>query len=270
MAEQKYVSDTLKKKKKTVRRVKTYLFVVLFAILIVAIILVLRIQSIQIKTVNISGNAFVTTGEINAKANTVLDSNYLFVIPKRNIFLFPKGELVSKIKENPAIIDVQVNKDLFDTISIEVTEQNKEAIYCTTFERADCYFINKEGYLYSKTGDGVALDQEIIVYLEGEPKKLKDTILDSELYGNMIAFIKSTSRSGIAISSVYAKSDGVIEFNTTSGARLLVSKYDDLERDFSNFMALFEKEVLTIEQLAGIDYIDLRFGNKVFYKNRTY
>ncbi len=33
--------------------------------------------------------------------------------------------------------------------------------------------------------------------------------------------------------------------------------------------SLFEKQAITKEQLQNIEYIDLRFGNKVFYKNKT-
>lgn len=269
MQEQKYVSDTLKKKKKTVRKIKTYLFLFVFALIVSALVFVSRLAAFQISEVEVKGNSFVPTDEINTKTNDVLDSHYLFFIPKRNILLFSKGELARKIKENPAVIDVRIDKDFFNKIRIEITEQNKEAIYCTTFERTECYFLNKDGYAYSKTGQEVALDQEILVFLEGEQKKLKDTIVDSELYGNVIAFMKATSRYGIPTSNVYIKSDGVIEFNTQSGARLIVSRYDDFEKDFANFVALFDKQVLTKEQLAGIEYVDLRFGNKVFYKNRT-
>ncbi len=45
--------------------------------------------------------------------------------------------------------------------------------------------------------------------------------------------------------------------------------FDDFKKDFDNFMALFDKNILTKEQLSEVEYIDLRFGNKVFYKNKT-
>ncbi len=268
MSSQRYISDTLKQKKKTVRKVKTYLILLACILVLVGIVFLMRMSNIQISEVKITGNSFVPTEEIEKKANAVLDSYYLFVIPKRNIFLFPKRELVSKIKENPAVISVDVNKNLFKEIEIAITEQEKEAIYCSSFERSECFYINKDGYLYSRTPADMSLDQEIIIYLESERKEIKEYVLDSTLYTNVVSFIKASSRYGVPIANVYIKSDGIIEFNTQASARLITSRYDDMEKDFANFIALFDQKVLTKEQLGGIDYIDLRFGNKVFYKNR--
>ena len=268
MSNQRYISDTLKQKKKTVRKLKTYLVLFMIALLVTGFVFLTRIEALQISDVEISGNSFVPTQEIQDKTYAILESHYLFVIPKSNIFLFSKRDLISRIKENPAVIDVGVNKNLFKSINISVTEQEKEAIYCNTFERTECFYINREGYLYSKVGQDVALDQEIVIYLEGEQKKIKEFIFDSKLYANVVSFIKAAARYGVPVANVYVKSDGLIEFNTQASARLITSRYDDLEKDFGNLIALFDQEVLTKEQLAGIDYIDLRFGNKVFYKNR--
>ncbi len=269
MSNQRYISDTLKQKKKKVRKVKAYLILLACVLLLTGLVFLMRMQSIQITDVTIAGNSFVPTEEIEKKKDAVLGSYFLFVIPKSNIFIFPKGELISDIKENPAVINVSIDKKFLRGMSIAVTEQEKEAIYCNSLERTECFYINKDGYLYSKVEGGVALDQEIIIYLEGEQKKITEFVFDSALYSNVVSFIKASARYGMPVSSVYMKSDGQIEFNTQVSARFITSRYDDLEKDFANLIALFDKEVLTKEQLGGIDYIDLRFGNKVFYKNRT-
>ena len=268
MSSQRYISDTLKQKKKTMRKVKVYLILLACVLALTGLVFLMRMQSIQITDVTITGNSSVPTEEIEKKKDAVLGSYFLFVIPKSNIFIFPKRELISDIKENPAVISVAVDKKFFRAMDITVTEQEKEAIYCNSFERTECFYINKDGYLYSKVEGGVALDQEIIIYLEGEQKKITEHVFDSELYGNVVSFIKAAARYGMPVSNVYMKSDGLIEFNTQASARLITSRYDDLEKDFANLIALFDKEVLTKEQLGDIDYIDLRFGNKVFYKNR--
>jgi cell division septal protein FtsQ len=246
-----------------------YLGLFVLLLLLTGIVMLTRISSLQISMVKVSGNSFVPTEEIQNKTDEVLGSHYLFFIPKRNVFLFPKHELADKLKENPAVIDVSINKDLFDTLSIVVTEQEKEAIYCDSFEKTECFYINNEGYLYSKVGQDHPLDQEIIVYLEGERKKVREMVLEPDLYQDVISFIKSSARYGIPVVSAHVKSDGIIEFTTQSSARLITSRYDDFEKDFSNFIALFEKEILIREQLGQIDYVDLRFGNKVFYKNKA-
>ncbi len=269
MCSQRYVSDTLKQKKKKIKKIKLYLILFVCILLLSGFIYLLQIPQIQITETKIKGNSFVTTEEIQNKTDVLLNSTILWFIPKRNIFLFPSSVLTQKIKENPAIIDVKINKEFFNVLEIQVTEQEKQAVYCTSFERNDCYYINGEGLIYSKITEYIVPEQEIIIYREEEQRKITENILKTDLYENVLGFIKSSSRYGIPIQYAYLKGDTTLEFHTASGATLLTSRYDDYEKDFNNFIALFDQNVLTKEQLSEIEYIDLRFGNKVFYKNKT-
>ncbi len=269
MSSQRYISDTLKQKKKHVRTIKTSAFFALILLLIIGFIFLLRAPQIQIRDVKINGNIFVPIQEIQDKTNSVLDSSIIGIIPKRNIFLFSAREVESKIKENPAIVSVKIKKDFFNTILIEITEQEKEMVYCTSLERSECYYINKTGFLYAKISDFIIPEQEIIIYSEQGTKKIEDTLLEKELYTDVVSFIKSSARYDVRIGQVFIKSDGLIEFVTRDNVRLITSVYDDFAKDFDNLVALFEKQVLVKDQLSLVEYIDLRFGNKVFYKNKT-
>ncbi len=269
MSSQRYVSDTLKQKKKHVRTIKASLLFFAVLLLIVGFIFLLRAPVIQIQDIKINGNIFVPVQEIQDKTNTVLDSNIIGIIPKRNIFLFSAREVELKLKENPAIVSVEIKKDFFNTILIEIVEQEKEMVYCTSIERGECYYINKTGFLYAKISDFIIPEQEVIIYSEQGIKKIEDTILEKELYTDVVSFIKSSARYDIRIGEVFIKSDGLIEFVTRDNVRIITSIYDDFAKDFNNLVVLFEKQVLIKDQLLKVEYIDLRFGNKVFYKNKT-
>ncbi len=269
MASQRYISDTLKQKKNKVKKIKIIIFIVCIALLAYGLITLTRLEKFQITTTTLIGNSFVSNEYIQDRVDQILDSSYLYVIPKSNIFLFPKGELISKLRENPALVDISVNKDFFNTLTIDIVEQEKEAIYCTSVENQECYFLNGDGYIYSNIPIPATLENEIVMYREGEQRAVKEFFTESELYNTMMAFIKSSARQGITIKSVFLKSDGVIEFMTESQTRIITSRYDDFEKGFSNLIALFDKEILRIEDISSIEYFDLRFGNKVYYKNKT-
>jgi len=269
MSNPRYISDTLKQKKKKVKKIKMYFFIFLIVLFFLGILYLFQIPQIQITETKISGNSFVTTQEIQDKANSILHSKIAWIIPRSNIFIFPKKTLEKMIKENPAIIDVRVRKDLFKKITIDIVEQEKEALYCTSFDRTNCFYLNNEGFIYSQVTEYIVPEQESIIYLEGDQKALKEYVFEKDLYVGVMSFIKSSARYGIPLSHAYVKSDAILEFQTRSGSRLLTSRYDDLQKDFSNFIALIDQKVITIDQLGQIEYVDLRFGNKVFYKNKT-
>ena len=176
---------------------------------------------------------------------------------------------MARITENPAITSVSINKDYFQTISVEIKEQEKEAIYCTSFENTDCFYVNPDGFIYAQVDDFFVPEQEILFYREVDQKKIGELVYEETLHTSLMTFIKSAARYDFRIMYAYVRSDDVVELYTKEGARLLASRYDDFEKDFINFIALFDQNILTKESLSEIDYIDLRFGNKVFYKNKS-
>jgi hypothetical protein len=269
MSSQRYISDTLKRKKQKVKKVKVYLTSGVSIFIIVSIVLLLNIPAIQIKQVKVTGNVFVDSSEIQEKASTILSKKILGIIPKSNIFVFSKKELEQELKQNPAIVSLKIRKDFFDTLTIDIVEQEKEMLHCASIEKTECYYVNKTGFVYAKVEDIIIPEQEIIIYVESGRKQLKDTIIEEKVYTDIVLFVKNVARQEIKIREVYIKSDNVIEFVTADRTRFITSIFDEFSKDFANLIALFEKQVITKEQLPQIDYIDLRFGNKVFYKNKT-
>lgn len=269
MSSQRYISDTLKQKKQKFKKIKFYAIFVMIILCIVGLLYLIKLPSIQINDVKISGNVFVDTQEINSKTKEILGSYSYFIFLNKNIFFFPSKKLETKLKENPAIIKASIKKDFFNTLNITIEEQEKEMLYCSSAEKNECFYINKVGFIYAKVDEYIIPEQEIIIYNEQEKKNIKDTVLDEPTYTGLVLFIKNIVRQDIKIKEVYLKEDGTIEFVSQRGVKIIASRFDDFKKDFDNFVALFDQKILTKEQLSEIDYIDLRFGNKVFYKNKT-
>lgn len=269
MSSQRYISDTLKRKKQKIKKIKTYSICAGVIIFLVGVVYLMRLSQIQISEIKVTGNTFVDTQEIQDKTNAIIHSNIFWIIPQSNIFIFSKSDLEKELKKNPAIVSVKIRKNYFHTLSIEIKEQEKEMIYCSSIEHTDCFYINKTGFIYAKVKDLIIPEQEIIIYNEQGIKKIQDTILDEKIYIDTVLFIKNTARQDIKIGEVYLKADGVIEFITRDKTRIIASVFDDFKKDFANLVALFEKQILTKDTISQVEYIDLRFGNKVFYKNKT-
>jgi cell division septal protein FtsQ len=269
MSNQRYISDTLKRKKQKVIKVKIYIAIAALVLVLIGIIALLNMSAIQINQVKVTGNVFVDASEIEKKADTLLKKRIAWVIPRSNIFLFSKKELEQELKQNPAIVSVKIRKDFFKTLSIDIVEQEKQMLYCVSVEKTECYYVNGSGFVYAQVEDMIIPEQEIIIYTENQKKQLKDTIIEEKVYKDIVLFVKNLARQEVKIREVYIKSDGVIEFVNGDGTKLITSIFDEFSKDFANLIALFDQQVLTKEQLSQIDYIDLRFGNKVFYKNKT-
>lgn len=269
MSNQKYISDSLRRKKQKIRKIKMYAYAGLFVIVCIVFIYIARLPAIQIQQVKVSGTIFVEKTEIEKKTQDILRTKSLFFIPKSNIFLFPKKQLEKSILQNPAIISAKIRKDFWNTLTIDITEQDKKMIYCSSVENNTCLYINEEGFIYAQVKDIIIPEQEVLVYTELGEKRIGEIILDKSVYINVLLFIKNTARYDIKIGKVYIKQDGIIEFVTRDDVRIITSVFDDFQKGFSHLIALFEKDVIHKDKFFEIEYIDLRFGNKVFYKNKT-
>lgn len=269
MSNQRYISDTLRRKKQKIKKIKIYLIIFSVLLIVGAVIYFLRLPFIQISEIKINGNVFVEKQEIEQKANALLNKNLLWIIPNRNIFLFSKYELIESIKINPAIVSVKIRKDFFKTLSIEIQEQEKEMIYCTSIEKTECFYVNKNGFIYAKIDDIIIPEQEVIIYNEKGIKGLKDNLIEEKNYIDIVLFVRNLARQEIKIKEVYLKTDSTVEFISWDNTRFITSIFDEYKKDFANLIALFDQQVVLKEQLSNVEYIDLRFGNKVFYKNKT-
>jgi cell division septal protein FtsQ len=267
MSNQRYISDTLKKKKKKVQKIRVYIFLSFFVLFIGVLVYLSTLPKFQITTVEVNDLQFVSKDEVNNVIQKELNKKILWLIPRSNIFLFSSKKIEREIMQNPAFISVKINKDFFNTISIIITEQEKHALYCTNESNTLCYFVNPEGMLYSQTQS--ISDSEILIYVLDKELQNKDFIINTETYKHISNFIKSVKQLDIQIQKMFIFSDGVIEFETNTQTRIRTSIFDNFENNFISFVALFEQNILQKDKMFEIQYIDLRFGNKVFYKNKT-
>src|ERR1035437_5303606 len=99
----------LKKRRK--RIVWRTIFIVLVAIVIVAgPILLLRMQFWQIASISVSGNSAVPSSVIQNLVQADINGNYIRVIPKSNLLLYPKKAIETDIlKIFPRIKTIQIS-----------------------------------------------------------------------------------------------------------------------------------------------------------------
>ncbi len=266
---QKYISDSLRRKKQKTKNIYLIIGISIFALILGLLMYLATLPVFYIQHLKIEGTIFVEKTEIEQKTQEILNKKILWFIPIKNIFLFPKNELEESLKQNPAIISVKIRKKLFNTLSITIEEHAKQMIYCVYLDKSECYYVNDDGFLYSKVKEYIIPEQEILIFDERGSKKIEDVLIEKEKYEDILLFVKNLSREEIYIKEIYIHPDMTVDFVSRTDTIFKVSVFDDFRKDYANLIALFEKQILTKDILQTIEYIDLRFGNKVFYKNKT-
>jgi len=94
-------------------------------------------------------------------------------------------------------------------------------------------------------------------------ESLGNQFLSPEYFKELTVFMSELGKT-LEPLSVNLNEQGVIEIKSENGSRILFNQNDSLEKVFQNIQTLLsDKE---FPPLDSLDYVDLRYGNKVFYK----
>lgn len=135
-----------KKRKKRNKRVKLFLKLFLFVLLIGgAIIFAMTSPLFNIKEIKVTNNAQVSSDTIISLSEIKIDEN---------IFKFYKGNVSNKIKENAYIENVNIERKIPNTVEIKVEERIPK--YSVDFMGKFMY-INSQGYFLELSEDSRGL-----------------------------------------------------------------------------------------------------------------
>ena len=270
----KYRANPLfQKRRKKIRRVslKTKLLLLLAALLAGGIIWLLFFNGyFSIDNVIINGSQRIATGKIYDIIDGQLQQKRLFFFPERNIFVFSKRQAKNEILKNFFVTNLKIKKKLPRTITINFSENDSAAVWA---EEGGYYYIDNNLIILSPvenltlTGNLLILKnipQESGIKSEGLTKK----ITVGEEYFRACLSLTNKLQNILTIDSVCEvnKPEGEVRFNVSAnGPKIHFSAEEDLEKQLKKLEVLLADKVPK-DKLAKLEYIDLRFGDKVYYK----
>jgi len=254
------------KRKRVIFRT-SFLFFLLFLLLTGGVFGLFSIDSLKIKQVSIEGASVLSEEELREKVESILEAKIMNLFPQNRFFSF-SSEKVKNIllEEFGRISEIEIKKNLSSSILIKVSERKPIALLCwNDDENETCFFVDKTGVLFEKAplfSSGVFLkffdDRKYGIKL-GE----KELLINKESFQKILDFKKKVENF-LLIEKIYLKDEGICEFYSTKGWYLILGIKDDWNLVYDNIVTLFED---TISKSDGdLEYIDLRFGNKVFFK----
>lgn len=233
-------------------------------------IFVLRRPEWQIRAITITGLRVIPEGAVRENVADALAGTHLWVIPRSSIVFARERTIADALKkEFPPIRDLAVRKRFPNRLDIAVTERRLWAIFCNDLKTAtssSCVAMDETGYAYADSpaprgalilrvrSDGAAVPVGAFAVSEGIMDRLRR------------ATEQMPASAGSAPLSFELSRDIRSEFRAImpEGYRVIFRRDDDLANALRVLKKVLDEEIQ--EKRARLDYIDLRFGNKVFYK----
>jgi cell division septal protein FtsQ len=271
MSRIKYRSPEVQEQRRRFAKRMTLIFGTLTILIIVGVIFLLRMNSIQIKETNIEGVSIIDKKEVEDTVRGTLSGNYLWFIPKSNTFLYSVKKLNNiLVQKFPGIYSLNVGREGFGKVYVKIVERKPQALYCEAGNEEatpECYFVDSSGKVFAQapyfSGN---------VYFVYKGKLNQEDPMGAQIFtvqdfSIFESFIKQAgNKLGLGIVGAELKDVGDFDLLLSSGAKILLNKnisYDDM---FNNLDAVFKSQQLSSSTLSTLDYIDMRFGNKVYYK----
>jgi hypothetical protein len=270
-----YRSSKLAQKKRKQRKIKIILWTVLFISIIAGASYWSGHDSVVVSQINISENEFINDQDVLEKASQIISGRHLFLFSKSNFLLIPQSKIEDYILDTfPSAKDVDI-KVKFNEMEIVINEHQAVAKWCGIDfnDPSDCYLLNDWALIFAK--ENIIEEKEVIEFYGLTDATTSEEIelvgqrhIEQGVYDRILVFLNNLNQLEINPIFVDTTDKETFAVYTERGPYLLIEKNDDPNEVLNNLKTVIETEELNDAQFKNLEYIDLRFGNKVYYKIR--
>jgi len=264
------------KKHKAKKYLNVFLGITVVIVFFTGSFYLLRADFLQVKDFEILGVENVRTETIKNTASSFISGTKFFLLPKSNIIFLNKEKLTAQLLTSSNRLErVKVNKQfLSKSVEISVKERQADFLWCSQTE--SCFFMNKEGLVFEKS-DLIGNVFESSPVNEAEPANkivFRGRLDENPLMENFatpiemqifLSLVQVFENAGFKISSINIESSDRAVAKSKIGDIIFNPGETNLSLTAENALFLIN-EIKSKNPSARFQYIDARFGNKMFYK----
>ena len=225
-----------------------------------------RLEPLTIAGTSIAGLQTVPALEVEKIVDAHLNGTYYKLVPKRFIWTYPDKKIINDLKEIPRIKNVKLELGTGRILSIEIEEYQPYALWCDRTSGSNCLFLDYEGYAFAPAPvlSGSLLKRYASSNVElamGVSPFTKEFIKKTDV-------ISESIREEFSLKTEYIEKTDRFEVNfyQVGGGVLFINLQQEAEVTLSNLRAILQSEDFKHLEADNFEYIDLRFGDKVFVK----
>lgn len=292
-------SQNVARKRRKRRFIKISIKLAVLLLLIVALAWLSWISKLSIGNVVVVGNSSVEASELQKDINKILDGKYALIFSKRNAMIYPKKEIRELVLNNyPRVENVIVKTEGLNILNVLIEERKPLALWCTT---PNCYLMDKNAFIYEKYEDHSAsasalvsrdtstssvasstsenavqkssAENDLVKFHGNEeavgPAPIGKHAFDKKLFEEMFSTSKVMETLGFKVSDITYKEKNSITFGLKDNGRIIFSDKKSFEESLDNLKSALSSSAFKGKSSTAyntFEYIDLRYGNKVFYR----
>jgi cell division septal protein FtsQ len=226
------------------------------------------LPQINIQTIQVRGEEHMPEGVLHSYVESQLsDGTYRF-LSRTNMFLYPRAALEKGIESSfPRIRSARVFREdpLSTVLIVEAQERQPFAQWCMTL--ANCFQMDDTGYVFAEAASSSHAAYSSPYTFTGDilDSPIGKTYIPGHLPG-VLALLRMLQQRGDFIPtgvSIDGEQDFSVQFE--DGFMLKASFGQDADTLARDLQLVLSSDALVGKE-SELEYVDLRFGNRVYYK----
>ncbi len=242
-------------------------------------------ERLVINSVRVLGVSTVDSRQVETTFETGLNDGGYHLFSRSNIFLYPRAQLAKKLLTDlPRIKSVNISRESLLAQAVTVTVEEREARYVwCNIEK--CFFMDGDGYIFAPleantvteipandqplTGFAESAETHNIQYtfkggLVSKESPIGQTFLRGRL-SDIVQLLQRLEAAGYAPNGATVENESDFSVDLKQGFYLKVS-FDAEASDVVRNLELIVSTDALRGKLDRLLYVDLRFGNRVYYQ----
>jgi len=221
----------------------------------------------SIDDVSVEGTASVPPKLVRAFVETKLNDGTYPIISRENIFLYPKAAIAKSISEYfPRILSAQISRAslLAQAITVTVVERKPFALWCSGTMK--CFEMDNTGFVFATAASTSPGEVVFSGGLATSTAPLGQMFLPRQFAG-VLTFLSRLRDQGFSPTGVSVDNEQDFSVSLAEGFVVRATFSADASALVRNLQTVLSSDSLNGQQ-SRAEYIDLRFGNRVYYKLR--
>jgi hypothetical protein len=227
-----------------------------------------RLSVFTISNITASGGETIAKEIVAEKVNSTLEGTYLGLVPRRFSLLYPKQEVLEALQTIERIKDVVITKTDNTTLTVTYGEYLPHGLWCQSAPIERCVFLDEHGFAFGQaptlTGGSflrvLTIGREVAV---GKP------VMDESTYLAVQELVDLLAARQWYVAQVEIDHVEDVFFQLVGGGELKIRLEDSPQQIVDNLFVVLTAEEFTHLSPGNFQYIDLRFGEKVFVNEET-
>lgn len=225
-----------------------------------------HLERLAVQDVHVQGAKEIIPAEIAATVESGMQHNAFKLFSARNIFLYPKNAIEQSLSHNfPRIKTVSIGREtlLAQAVIVTLEERAPYATWCN--KEAACFFMDATGFIFAPSDTEHAPETSYIfkgglTHGDAVGQSFLRTRID-----DVVALMELLKDAGYESAGITVENETDFTVHLIQGPDIYVPFSTSAESIVHNLVTALESESL-IGKLETLTYIDLRFGNRVYFK----